>query len=64
MAEGKIFVGRETELEQFKEVLEDPKGQAVSVVGHAGMGKTWLVNKSLKFVENHRGAKSRKLRYE
>ena len=33
MAEGKIFVGRKAELEQFKEVLNNPKGQAVLVVG-------------------------------
>ena len=33
MAEGKIFVGRKAELEQFKEVLKDPKGQAVLVLG-------------------------------
>ncbi len=45
MAEQKIFVGRKDELEQFGKVLEDPKGQAVIVVGQAGMGKTWLVNK-------------------
>ena len=36
MAEGKIFVGRKAELEQFKEVLEDPTGKAVLVVGQAG----------------------------
>jgi len=36
MAEGKIFVGRKDELEQFKEVLKkNPKGQAVLVVGQA-----------------------------
>jgi len=29
----KIFVGRKAELEQFKEVLKDPNGQAVLVVG-------------------------------
>ena len=28
MSAGKIFVGRKDELEQFKEVLKDPKGQA------------------------------------
>ena len=44
MAEKRIFVGREDELEQFHKVLEDPQGQAVLVVGQAGMGKTWLVN--------------------
>ncbi len=43
MAEGKIFVGRKAELEQFKEVLKDPKEQAVLVVCQAGMGKRMLV---------------------
>jgi hypothetical protein len=33
----KIFVGRKAEREQFKEALNDPKGQAVLVVGQAGM---------------------------
>jgi len=31
-----IFVGRNAELEQFRKVVEDPKGQAVLVVGQAG----------------------------
>jgi len=39
-----IFVGRDDELKRFREVLAEPKGQAVVVVGQAGMGKTWLVN--------------------
>ena len=39
MAEGKIFVGKKTELEQFKEVLKNPKGQAVLVVGQAERNK-------------------------
>ncbi len=37
MADKKIFVGRKDELEQFGKVLKDPKGQAVLVVGQAGM---------------------------
>ena len=64
MAEGKIFVGRKAELEQFKEVLKNPKGQAVLVVGQKGIGKTWLIDKSAKFVENCHEIKSRKLCYE
>ena len=35
MAEGKIFVGRKAELEQFKEVLNNSKGQAVLVFGQS-----------------------------
>ena len=60
----KIFVGRKAELEQFKEVLKDPKGQAVLVVGQAGMGKTWLVNKMAEIAENHPDLKCGWVRYE
>ncbi len=64
MAEGKIFVGRKAELEQFKEVLKDPKGQAVLVVGQAGMGKSWLVDKMTNIAENHPELKCGWVRYE
>ncbi len=64
MAEGKIFVGRKAELEQFKKVLKDPKGQAVLVVGQAGMGKSWLVNKMAEIAENHPKLKCGWVRYE
>jgi len=39
MAADRIFVGRQAELEQFKKVLEDARGQAVLVVGQAVMEK-------------------------
>ena len=64
MAEGKIFVGRKAELEQFKEVLNNPKGQAVLVVGKKGMGKTWLVNEMAERMENKSALKCFSLRYE
>ena len=64
MAEGKIFVGRKAELEQFKEVLKNPKGQAVLVVGQAGMGKSWLVNEAAERMENKSALKCFSLRYE
>ena len=64
MAQDKIFVGRKAELEQFKKVLEDLKGQAVLVVGHRGMGKTWLVNKMAEIGENHPKLKCGCVRYE
>ena len=64
MAEGKIFVGRKAELEQFKEVLKNPKGQAVLVIGQVGMGKTWLVNKMAEIAENHPELKCGWVRYE
>ncbi len=64
MSVEKIFVGRKAELEQFKEVIENPKGQAVLVVGQAGMGKTWLVNKMAEIAENHPELKCGWVRYE
>ena len=33
MGSERIFVGRKAELERFGEVLADPKGQAILVVG-------------------------------
>lgn len=47
-----IFVGREKELAQFEEVLENPQGQAVLVVGQAGMGKSWLIDKMAEVAVN------------
>ena len=64
MAKEDIFVGRKAELEQFGKVLEDPKGQAVLVVGQSGMGKTWLVNRMAEVAENHPGLKCGWVRYE
>ena len=64
MADKKIFVGRKDELEQFGKVLEDPKGQAVLVVGQAGMGKTWLTHKMAEVAENHPDLKCGWVRYE
>jgi energy-coupling factor transporter ATP-binding protein EcfA2 len=61
---GKIFVGRKAELVQFKNVIEDPRGQAIVVVGHRGMGKTWLVNKMAELAENHPNLKCGYVRYE
>ena len=53
MAAETIFVNREKELEQFSEVLEDPRGQAVLVVGQAWMGKSCLIDKMAEVVVNH-----------
>jgi len=64
MDAGKIFVGRKAELEQFKEALKNPKGQAVLVVGQAGMGKSWLVNKMAEIAKNHPDLKCGCVRYE
>ena len=51
MSGDKIFVGRKAELEQFKKVLEDPRGQAILVVGQAGMGKSMLANEVVRQAE-------------
>ncbi|MHC4540155.1 MAG: tetratricopeptide repeat protein [Planctomycetota bacterium] len=64
MAAERIFVGRRPELDQFTKVLEDPQGQAVLVVGQAGMGKTWLVDKMAEIARNHPSLKCGCVRYE
>jgi len=64
MAQDKIFVGRDAELDQFRKVLDDPRGQAVLIVGNRGMGKTWLVNKMAELAENHLSLKCGCVRYE
>ena len=64
MAEERIFVGRKDELEKFGKILEEAKGQAVLVVGQAGMGKTWLINKMAEVAENHPELKCGWVRYE
>lgn len=40
MEKKRIFVGRKVELKQFEEVLKEPKGQAVLVVGELGTNVT------------------------
>lgn len=64
MSEKQIFVGRQEELEEFKKVLENPQGQAVIVVGQAGMGKTFLVNKMAEIAAIHPSLKCGCVRYE
>lgn len=64
MSAEKIFVGRNDELKQFKKVLERPRGEAVLVVGQAGMGKTWLVNEMAGIAESHPELKCGWVRYE
>ncbi len=64
MSEKQVFVGRKDELEQFKGALENPQGQGILVVGQAGMGKTWLVNKMAQIAANHPKLKCGYVRYE
>ena len=46
MAEGKIFVGRKAEIEQFKEVLKNPKRQAVLFSNRRGCEIGVLIGRS------------------
>ena len=64
MAEGRPFVGREAELERFEEFLLDRAGQAAIVVGQAGMGKTWLVERMAAVAQEHPDLKCGCVRYE
>jgi tetratricopeptide (TPR) repeat protein len=64
MTKNEIFVGRKEELEEFSRVLEDPRGQAIIVVGNRGMGKTWLVNRMAKMASEHPTIKCGCVRYE
>ena len=64
MALEKTFVGRKRELEEFKKVLEKPDGQAILVVGQAGMGKTWLINEMAEVAKKHESLKCGAVRYE
>lgn len=63
MNESQIFVGRKDELEQFKQVLENPQGQAILVVGQSGMGKTFLVDKMAEIAANYPGLKCGCVKY-
>jgi len=62
--EHRIFVGRKAELKRFDEILRDPAGQAILVVGQQGMGKTWLVDKMAEFARSHPDLKCGAVRYE
>lgn len=64
MSWDQLFVGRKNELEQFKKVLQDPKGQVILVVGQAGMGKTYLLNKMAQIAEEYSNLKCGCVRYE
>lgn len=62
--EQRPFVGRRDELRRFDEVLTSPEGQAVVVVGQAGMGKTMLVNRMARCALDHPNLKCGFVRYE
>lgn len=48
----RIFVGRQQELKEFEEALRKPEGQAILVVGQAGMGKSWLIEEMVARAES------------
>jgi tetratricopeptide (TPR) repeat protein/energy-coupling factor transporter ATP-binding protein EcfA2 len=58
MAIADIFVGRANELAQFNDILEDPGGQIILIVGHQGMGKTVLMDHLEKLAERFSNGKS------
>ncbi len=63
-AEESLFVGRRKELGQIKEALALPQGQAILVVGQAGMGKTMLVNRIARCAMSYPDLKCGVVRYE
>ncbi|MGD2110699.1 MAG: tetratricopeptide repeat protein, partial [Phycisphaerae bacterium] len=62
--QGRPFVGRHEELDQFDRILRSRKGEAVVVTGHAGMGKTMLVDRFAILARNHPDLKCGAVRYE
>ena len=64
MDEQRTFVGRQAELNRFREILEDPAGQAIVVVGQAGMGKTWLLDRMACVATKHPTLECGWVRYE
>ncbi len=64
MTAERVFVGRQAELDRWEAVLASPGGQAVVVVGQAGMGKTMLVNRMAESATNHPELKCGFVRYE
>jgi len=45
----KCFVGRRQELRQFEDLLLDPRGRAIAVIGSLGIGKSALLYKMAEF---------------
>ncbi len=64
MSHSPIFVGRRPELDRWNQVLADPAGQAVLVVGHPGMGKTFLVDQMAHMAREHPTHTGGAVRYE
>lgn len=48
------FVGRDAELDRFRQVLDDPAGQGVLIIGPQGMGKTTLADRFLEIARDER----------
>lgn len=64
MSSREQFVGRRAELARWKQLLETAEGQAILVVGQAGMGKTMLVNRMAHIATAHPTLQCGHVRYE
>lgn len=63
-SERRPFVGRESELERFLDVLAEPFGRAILVVGQPMMGKTVLINRMAEIAEHCRDLACGVVHYE
>jgi tetratricopeptide (TPR) repeat protein len=59
-----LFIGRDMERQQFLEALEDPRGQAILIVGQEGMGKTALAQRMVGWARKHPRLRCSAILYE
>jgi|GEM_PF-2380393 len=59
-----IFFGRQDKRNRFGDLLADPKGHAVFVVGREGMGETLLLNRRANMARDHPDLKCGTFHYE
>ena len=60
----KCFVGRRQELHRFEDLLRDPRGQTVAVIGSLGIGKSALLYKMAEFALSQSGLLCGSVSYE